>query len=117
MTTGANLDQVVGQLAGRAGAVAICLDVDGTIAPIGDDPQLAVRYPGVLGLLGSLADRYAAVALISGGRRPFWPTMPSPPASATWHVRAGGDPPRPAGGRPAPGTGQTRGRRRRCQPA
>jgi hypothetical protein len=37
-----------------------------------------VRYPGVLELLGSLADRYAAVALISGGRRPFWPTMPPP---------------------------------------
>lgn len=45
MTTGANLDQVVGQLAGRAGAVAICLDVDRTIAPIGEDPQAARPLP------------------------------------------------------------------------
>jgi hypothetical protein len=52
MTTGANLDQVVGQLAGRAGAVAICLDVEGTIALIGDDPQAARPLPGCWGCSG-----------------------------------------------------------------
>ena len=48
-----------------------------------------VRYPGVLGLLGSLADRYAAVALISGGRRPFWPTMPLPGRYGLEEIRHG----------------------------
>jgi trehalose 6-phosphate phosphatase len=58
--------QVAAHLSQRAGEVAICLDFDGTIAPIVDDPQAARPLPGVVELLGPLADRYAAVALISG---------------------------------------------------
>jgi trehalose 6-phosphate phosphatase len=54
------------RLAGRPERVAICLDFDGTIAPIVDDPAAARPLPGVVDLLGPLADGYAAVALVSG---------------------------------------------------
>jgi trehalose 6-phosphate phosphatase len=54
------------RLATRPERVAICLDFDGTIAPIVDDPAAARPLPGVVDLLGPLADRYAAVALVSG---------------------------------------------------
>jgi trehalose 6-phosphate phosphatase len=54
------------RLARRAGEVAVCLDFDGTIAPIVEDPQAARPLPGMVELLGPLADRYAALALISG---------------------------------------------------
>jgi trehalose 6-phosphate phosphatase len=53
-------------LSARAGEVALCLDFDGTLSPIVDDPEAARPLPGVVELLGSLAARYAAVALISG---------------------------------------------------
>jgi trehalose 6-phosphate phosphatase len=53
-------------LAAHADQVAIGLDFDGTIAPIVEDPAAARPLPGVVDLLGPLADRYAAVALISG---------------------------------------------------
>jgi trehalose 6-phosphate phosphatase len=56
----------VARLAAQAERVAICLDFDGTIAPIVDDPAAARPLPGVVDLLGPLADRYAAVALVSG---------------------------------------------------
>jgi hypothetical protein len=53
MTTGAGLDQVVGQLGGRAGAVAICLDVDGGLSPrSGMTRRRPVRYPGGWGCSG-----------------------------------------------------------------
>jgi trehalose 6-phosphate phosphatase len=54
------------RLAGRAAEVAICLDFDGTIAPIVEDPAAARPLPGIVELLGPLADRYAAVAIVSG---------------------------------------------------
>jgi trehalose 6-phosphate phosphatase len=54
------------RLAERAAEVAICLDFDGTIAPIVEDPAAARPLPGIVELLGPLADRYAALALISG---------------------------------------------------
>jgi trehalose 6-phosphate phosphatase len=54
------------RLARRAAKVAICLDFDGTVAPIVDDPAAARPLPGMVDLLGPLADRYAAVALVSG---------------------------------------------------
>ncbi|HEV2920034.1 MAG TPA: trehalose-phosphatase [Actinomycetota bacterium] len=54
------------RLAERAAEVAICLDFDGTIAPIVEDPAAARPLAGVVELLGLLADRYAAVALVSG---------------------------------------------------
>jgi trehalose 6-phosphate phosphatase len=42
------------------------MDFDGTIAPIVEDPAAARPLPGIVDLLGPLADRYAAVALVSG---------------------------------------------------
>ena len=54
------------RLVADADQVALCLDFDGTIAPIVEDPQAARPLPGIVELLGPLADRYAAVALISG---------------------------------------------------
>jgi trehalose 6-phosphate phosphatase len=54
------------RLSARAGEVALCLDFDGTLSPIVEDPQAARLLPGVVELLGPLADRFAAVALISG---------------------------------------------------
>jgi len=46
--------------------VAVCLDFDGTIAPIVEDPAAARPLPGMVDLLGPLADRYAAAAIVSG---------------------------------------------------
>jgi trehalose 6-phosphate phosphatase len=46
--------------------VAVCLDFDGTIAPIVEDPAAARPLPGMIDLLGPLADRYAAAAIVSG---------------------------------------------------
>jgi trehalose 6-phosphate phosphatase len=45
---------------------ALCLDFDGTLAPIVNDPEQARPLPGMVGLLGQLAVRFAAVALLSG---------------------------------------------------
>jgi trehalose 6-phosphate phosphatase len=66
VTAGRPLAGEAARLARRAGQVAICVDFDGTIAPIVEDPAAARPLPGVLELLGPLADRYAAAALISG---------------------------------------------------
>jgi trehalose 6-phosphate phosphatase len=44
----------------------MCLDFDGTLAPIVDDPNEARPLPGTVELLGHLAARFAAVALLSG---------------------------------------------------
>jgi trehalose 6-phosphate phosphatase len=65
VTAGAMADQAA-RMAERAGEVAICMDFDGTIAPIVEDPAAARPLPGIVDLLGPLADRYAAVALVSG---------------------------------------------------
>jgi trehalose 6-phosphate phosphatase len=46
--------------------VALCLDFDGTLAPIVDDPAMARPLPGTVELLARLASRAAAVALVSG---------------------------------------------------
>lgn len=45
---------------------ALCLDYDGTVSPIVADPEQAVPLGGMVELLGRLARRAAAVALISG---------------------------------------------------
>ena len=50
----------------HAAEVALCLDFDGTLSPIVDDPQAARPLAGVVELLEPLAARFAAVALISG---------------------------------------------------
>ncbi len=45
---------------------ALCLDFDGTLAPIVADPDAARPLEGTVALLGRLAGSFAAVALISG---------------------------------------------------
>ena len=50
----------------RASEVALCLDFDGTLAPVVDNPDNARPLPGLLELLAALAARFAAVALVSG---------------------------------------------------
>jgi trehalose 6-phosphate phosphatase len=66
MTADPSVAEQAARLAGRAGEVALCLDFDGTLSPIVDDPQAARPLPGIVELLEPLADRFAAVALISG---------------------------------------------------
>jgi trehalose 6-phosphate phosphatase len=53
-------------VAAHADESAVCLDFDGTLAPIVDDPNEARPLPGTIQLLGRLAARFAAVALLSG---------------------------------------------------
>jgi trehalose 6-phosphate phosphatase len=45
---------------------ALCLDFDGTLSPIVEDPTGARPLPGVPELLGRLAARFALVAVVSG---------------------------------------------------
>jgi trehalose 6-phosphate phosphatase len=54
------------ELRARAAEAALCLDFDGTLAPIVDDPDDAAPLPGTVELLARLAARFAAVALVSG---------------------------------------------------
>jgi trehalose 6-phosphate phosphatase len=54
------------RVAANAGSTALCLDFDGTLAPIVPDPEAAVPLPEVPALLAALARRFAAVALVSG---------------------------------------------------
>jgi Trehalose-phosphatase len=63
---GAALARHAARLVERADAVALCLDFDGTLAPIVDDPEQARPLSGMVELLGPLAARFAAVALLSG---------------------------------------------------
>jgi trehalose 6-phosphate phosphatase len=41
----------------RAQKVALCLDFDGTLSPIVEDPQAARPLLGIVELLGQLAER------------------------------------------------------------
>jgi trehalose 6-phosphate phosphatase len=54
------------RVAAQAQTTALCLDFDGTLAPIVDDPNEARPLPWTVELLGQLAARFAAVALLSG---------------------------------------------------
>jgi trehalose 6-phosphate phosphatase len=56
----------LGTLRAHARQAAICLDFDGTLAPIVDDPDEARPLPGVVDLLAALARRFAAAAVVSG---------------------------------------------------
>jgi trehalose 6-phosphate phosphatase len=58
---------------------ALCLDYDGTVAPIVPDPDAAVPLEGMVELLGRLARRAAAVALISGRPAAFLAANASAP--------------------------------------
>jgi trehalose 6-phosphate phosphatase len=60
------LTEHAARLATQAQTAAVCLDFDGTLAPIVDDPNEARPLPGAIELLGHLAARFAAVALLSG---------------------------------------------------
>ena len=60
------LTEHAARLAEKAQTAAVCLDFDGTLAPIVDDPNEARPLPGTVELLGHLAARFAAVALLSG---------------------------------------------------
>jgi trehalose 6-phosphate phosphatase len=66
MTADPSVAEHAARLAERAGEVALCLDFDGTLSPIVEDPQAARPLPGIVELLEPLATRFAAVALISG---------------------------------------------------
>jgi trehalose 6-phosphate phosphatase len=65
MTTRTLADEAA-RLSQRASEVALCLDFDGTLAPIVKNPDDARPLPGLLELLAGLAGRFAAVALVSG---------------------------------------------------
>jgi trehalose 6-phosphate phosphatase len=54
------------RVAAQPQTTALCLDFDGTLAPIVNDPNQARPLPGMVELLGQLAVRFAAVALLSG---------------------------------------------------
>jgi trehalose 6-phosphate phosphatase len=62
----AMLTEHAARLAAQAQTAAVCLDFDGTLAPIVDDPNEARPLPGTVELLGHLVARFAAVALLSG---------------------------------------------------
>src|SRR4029453_11798700 len=64
---------------GGAAGVATCLDFGGPTAPSVDDPAAARPLAGVVELLGPLADRYAAVALISGRPATYLASHLAPP--------------------------------------
>jgi len=72
MTAGtATVEQAARPLVERAQEVALCLDFDGTLSPVVDDPQAARPLQGVVELLEPLARRFAAVAIISGRPAPY----------------------------------------------
>ena len=60
------LTEHTAKVAAQAHRAAICLDFDGTLAPIVENPIEARPLPGAVGLLERLAARFAAVAVISG---------------------------------------------------
>ena len=66
MSAGTSVPEQAARLVERAQKVALCLDFDGTLSPIVEDPQAARPLPGIAELLGPLAERFAAVALVSG---------------------------------------------------
>ena len=89
------------RLAERAAEVAICLDFDGTIASIVEDPAAAWPLAGVVEPLGLLADRYAAGTLPRSPGHLLRQPRRRPRGPLPGHVRAGGDCRRPRPGRPA----------------
>ena len=72
------------QLAARARETALCLDFDGTLSPIVDDPEAARPLAGVVELLGPLAARFAAVALVADRPADYLAEHASRRACAIW---------------------------------
>jgi len=66
VTVGRSLAEEAALFAARASEVALCLDFDGTLAPIVANPELARPLPGLVEILSQLSARFAAVALVSG---------------------------------------------------
>jgi len=62
------LEKLIAPLRERPDRSAVLTDVDGTIAPIVQDPAAAAVPPRTRELLGRLAERYALVGCISGRR-------------------------------------------------
>jgi trehalose 6-phosphate phosphatase len=60
------VEDVPAAIAGRAERAGVFLDLDGTLAPIVERPELARVLPDVPGILERLAARLAVVAVISG---------------------------------------------------
>jgi len=63
---GDDLGSLAQALRADPGRSAVLLDFDGTLAPIVDDPALAVPLPGVSEALVALHQAYRVVAVISG---------------------------------------------------
>lgn len=59
----------VGELAGAAAWAGVLLDVDGTLSPIVERPELAELAVGARSVLSRLVERYRVVAVISGRTR------------------------------------------------
>ena len=57
MSAGTSVPEQAARLVERAQKVALCLDFDGTLSPIVEDPQAARPLPGIVELLGPLAER------------------------------------------------------------
>lgn len=54
------------QLAADPGRALICLDYDGTLAPIARDPEHAHPEPGARGVLLELSRTFGTVAILTG---------------------------------------------------
>jgi trehalose 6-phosphate phosphatase len=67
----ATVEQAARALVARAHEVALCLDFDGTLSPVVDDPEAARPLEGIVEMLGPLVRRFAAVAIISGRPAPY----------------------------------------------
>ena len=77
------LPEVLLPLARDPGHSALCLDFDGTLAPIVDEPSAARPLPEVPGLLARLADRFAVVAVVSGRPTEFLHDVLASPVGVT----------------------------------
>jgi hypothetical protein len=73
---GAALGRHAARLVEQADVVAMCLDFDGTLAPIVDDPDQARPLPGMVDLLGPLAARFAVSHCCPGARPAICSSMP-----------------------------------------
>jgi trehalose 6-phosphate phosphatase len=109
MTADPSVAEHAARLAERPDGVALCLDFDGTLSPIVDDPQAARPLRGIVELLAPLAVRFAATALISGRPATYLATdahgVRYLGLYGLQEIRDGQDL-----GRPAPGSGPARGR-------
>jgi trehalose 6-phosphate phosphatase len=76
----AGLPDVLVPLAEAPRRSALCLDFDGTLSAIVDDPRAARPLPGVPDLLARLARRLGLVAVISGRPVSFLQSVLGPPA-------------------------------------